>query len=329
MLDSLKFSVNAVLPIFLMVVVGFVLKKIGLIDMTFVKKTNKIVFVLFIPVLLFYNIYKLDNLSEIRYGYVIYSAVALVALMLIGLPLCILFSKRNDRRGVLLQAIFRSNYALVGIPLAGALFGASGEITASLLSVISVPMLNIIAVIALTVFSGNGKRPSIGGILLGIIKNPLIVGVFAGILTLAVRALFVECDVSFRLTDITPLIKVIEYLAGLATPLALISLGAQFEFSEVGGMRRELIFGIIARTVMVPLLTLSVAYIFFRDILIGAEYASLVALFATPVAVSTVPMTQEMGGDSALAGQLVVWTTALSSVSIFLSAFVFRLLGVF
>ena len=98
MLDSLNFSLNAVLPIFLMVIIGFLLKKIGLIDMAFVKKTNKIVFLIFIPALLFYNIYKLDDISDIRYGYVIYSAVALVAIMLIGLPLVIISTKRNDRR---------------------------------------------------------------------------------------------------------------------------------------------------------------------------------------------------------------------------------------
>lgn len=330
MLDSLIFSLNAVVPIFAMVIIGFVLKKIGFIDVAFAKKANKIVFRLFLPVLLFSNVYKINNLSEIKLGYVAYAAIAVVLIMLISLPIVMGFTKEKERRGVLLQATFRSNYALVGIPLAGALFGAEGEIVASLLSVVSVPLLNIVAVFVLTIFNkDNAKRPSLLDILKGIVKNPLIQAIFTGLLVLLVRAVFERIGVEFRLSDITPLMKLINYLSNLATPLALVALGAQFEFSQVKGMRRELIFGVLAKTAVVPLITLTLAYILFKDVFFGAEFAALVALFATPISVSSVPMSQEMGADSELAGQLVVWTTAFSSVTIFVTAFIFRLLGVF
>jgi predicted permease len=94
-------------------------------------------------------------------------------------------------------------------------------------------------------------------------------------------------------------------------------------------MKREIIFGSLLRTVIVPVLGLGIAYLLFRDSFGGAEFAALVAMFATPVAVSSVPMAQEMDADVTLAGQLVVWTTILSSGSIFLSSYLLKLVGIF
>jgi len=120
---------------------------------------------------------------------------------------------------------------------------------------------------------------------------------------------------------------VLESLSAVSTPLALIALGAQFKFSSIGAMKRELIFSVVAGVVAEPLVALTVAYLFFD--FEAAHFASFVALFATPVAVSSVPMVQEMGGDTELAGQVVVWATATSALTIFLFIFALRLLGVF
>ena len=166
-------------------------------------------------------------------------------------------------------------------------------------------------------------------ILLGILKNPLIQAIAAGLLMLAVRGAFVEEGFSFRLSDIKPVYTVLGYLSGLATPLALIGLGAQFEFSAIGSLRREILAGTLMRTLVSPVLGLGVAVLFFRDHFSAAHFASLVAVFATPVSVSSAPMAQEMGNDAALAGQLVVWTTLVSALSIFFSSFVLRLIGIF
>jgi predicted permease len=106
-------------------------------------------------------------------------------------------------------------------------------------------------------------------------------------------------------------------------------LGAQFEFSAVSSLRREIIFGTIARTLVVPLLGIGVAFLFFRNVFEGAHFAAFVAMFCTPVAVSSVPMAQEMKGDAALAGQLVVWTTLASALSVFIASWLLKLAGVF
>ena len=115
----------------------------------------------------------------------------------------------------------------------------------------------------------------------------------------------------------------------LALLMALLMLGVQFEFSAVKTLRREILFGVLARAVAVPLLGLGCAYFFFRGRFGGAEFAAFVALFSTPVAVSSVPMAQEMGADHTLAGQLVVWTTLLSAVSVFAASFLLKLAGIF
>ena len=329
MLDSFIFAVNAVMPIVAMVVIGYLLKRIGFIDEKFAKQANKLVFRIFLPVMLFSNVYKVENFSEIEYGYIIFTVVASIAVFLLAFPIAFFATEKNERRGVMLQAAFRSNYALIGIPLAGSLFGEQGELVASLLSLVSVPLINVLAVISLTLFNKDGKKATVSGVLLGIVKNPLIQSIALGILAVILREALCGAGIKLDIRDLTPVWKVMGYLSGLATPLALIALGGQFEFSALPGMKKELITGVIVRVFVVPIAVLSIAYMLFGNSFGGAEFAALIAMFATPNAVSTVPMTQEMGGDAALAGQLVVWTTLFSTFTIFMAAFVFKFLGVF
>ncbi|MBE6628763.1 MAG: AEC family transporter [Ruminococcaceae bacterium] len=328
-MESFIFAVEAVSPIVLTVAIGYLLKRAGLMSVEMAKACNKLVFRLFLPVMLFLNVYKIENLSSIQLGYMAYTLLGVLALFLIAIPVMLLAARKRDRRGPVWQASFRSNFALIGIPLAQSLCGDEGVIVASLLSAATVPLLNVLAVISLSMFREGGERPSVKKILLGILKNPLIQAIAAGLLMLAVRGVFVEEGIAFRLSDIKPVYTVLGYLSGLATPLALIGLGAQFEFSAIGSLRREILAGTLMRTLVSPVLGLGVAVLFFRDHFSAAHFASLVAVFATPVSVSSAPMAQEMGNDAALAGQLVVWTTLVSAISIFFSSFVLRLIGIF
>ncbi len=329
-MESFVFAVSTVLPIIIMVAIGYVIKKIGLVGEDFAKTVNKLVFRIFLPVMLFLNIYSMDSIADMDLGYIGYAVAAVLVIFFVSIPLVMLITKKNDRRGPLLQAGFRSNYALVGIPLVESLgVSAAGLASATLLSAVSIPLFNMLAVISLSVFSGGGEKPSFRKIILGIIKNPLIQGIFAGLCVVALRGLFVQYNIEFRLSDIAPLYKVLTYLSNLATPLALLMLGIQFDFSTVKELRRELIFGMVMRTAAVPLLGIGVAYLCFRDSFGGAEFAALVALFSTPVAVSSVPMAQEMGADHTLAGQLVVWSTPLSAVTVFVATLLLKMAGVF
>lgn len=326
-MEDIIFALNAVLPIILTIAVGYVLKKIGLVSDDTAKKLNTLVFKVFLPVMLFLNVYKIESFDAIDPAYILYAVGITILIFLIGIPIIHLLFKDNKQRGVMLQCIFRANYALVGIPLAQSLFGDEGSIMASLLSAFIVPTFNILAVICLTIYSGDAKKISIKSILLGIIKNPLIQGIVAGLAALALRSLFVSRGISFRLSDITPIYKTLQNLSSVATPLALIVLGARFEMSAIPSLKKQIIIGTAIRVAIVPILGLSIALAINR--FTGAQFASLVALFCTPVAVSSVPMAQEMGADADLAGQLVVWTTIFSALSIFIASYLLKSIGIF
>lgn len=328
-MKSLLFALNAVTPIILLVVIGYWLKRIGYIKEAFIKSANKLVFHFFLPAMLFLNIYKIEDFAHMELGYILYVAVVLLAVFVGSIPLCLAVAKKRESVGALLQATFRSNYALIGIPLAQSLFGEEGAKVATLLSAVSITMFNILAVVSLTAFRAGGKKTSAKEILLDIVKNPLIQSIALGLAALGVRALFERWGVAFRLTDVEPVYKVLGYLSNMATPLALLVLGAEFEFSAIKGLRREIVFGTLMRTLIVPGVALGIAFLFFRGQFTGAHFAAFVAVFATPVAVSSVPMAQEMGGDVTLAGQLVVWTTLFSALSVFLAAFLLKSGGIF
>ncbi len=324
-MNSFIFAANATLPIVLMVALGYFIKRIGLITKDVGKILNNIVFRVLLPAMLFLNIYNISDIGNINLEFVVYGIGVTVAIFLIFIPIVNIAIPIRNQRGVILQSIFRSNYALIGIPLATALYGAEGAAVASLLSAFIIPVFNILGVICLSMYSDTIK-PNMKNILINIAKNPLIIGVLSGCAVLGLRAL-VGTYISFRLSDIEPVFKVLTYLSNAATPLALIALGAQFEFSAIPALKKQIAFGIALRSVIIPATALTIAYFIGR--FNGAHFASFVAMFATPVAVSTVPMVQEMGADHALAGQLVVWTTTVSAIVIFIVSFILKAIGVF
>lgn len=315
-----------------MVVVGYCLKRIKLLDADMAKKLNTLVFRVFLPVMLFLNVYKIQNLGEIDFVFVWYAIAITILLFLVGIPTMRLIFKDNRQRSVMLQGIFRANYALIGLPLAKALFNEEGEMMASLLSAFIVPIFNILAVICLNIYAAGDRKPSICGVLKGIVKNPLIQAIFLGFAALGIRGILVHFDISFRLTSIEPVYQTLESLKSIATPIALLVLGARFEISAIPHLKKHILIAIINRVIIVPFVGISVALALnkFADVgFSGAQFASFVACFCTPVAVSSVPMSQEMGADADLMGQIVVWTTVFSAFSIFIASYVLRVLGIF
>lgn len=328
-MDALIFAVKAVLPIILMVGIGYILKCKGFMTEEFSLAANKLVFRVFLPCMLFLGVYRIESLDGIALDFVAYALIAEMAVVLISFVMITVLCRVKNRRGVLLQAAFRSNYALIGLPLAMALAGEGGVAVASLLSVIFVPVINVLSVIVLSVYGSGEGKPSAKKIALDIARNPLIISVLIGVLMLVVRWVLTSYSISFRFSDITPVYDVVVFLSDMATPMALLVLGARFEFSAVAELRRDIILGTLLRTVMAPLIGIGIAYLFFCDSFTGAHFAAFVCAFATPVAVASVPMSQEMGGDSRLAGQLVVWTAMVSSLTLFLLAYLLRAAGIF
>ena len=329
-MDSFIFAINAVLPIILMVAVGYAIKRIGIITKDFAKAANKLVFRLFLPTMLFMNIYNIEAIGNVRLGFVFYTLAVILLIFFVSIPLTALITKDAASRGAVLQSTFRSNFALIGIPLADALFPVEGAPVAAILSAFTVPLLNMLAVISLSLFKKQeGSASRIKAILLDITKNPLIVAVASGVAVLGLRAILSKIGVSFRLSDITPLYKAASTLGSVATPLALVVLGAQFEFTAVKRKAKEILFGTSVRLILSPLLGLGIAAVFLRNTFSGAQFAAMSAAFLTPVSVSSVPMAQEMNSDTELAGQLVVWTTLASALTVFLGAYILSAVGIF
>ncbi len=325
-MESFLFAVNAVAPLVLTVAVGYFLKRIGVITSAFASQANKLVFKALLPIMLFLNIYNINTSVGINPSYIIFTVTAVLLFFLLGLITVPLVTKKRDRKAPLIQAIFRSNYALIGVPLAAAINPENGAAVASVVVIFTIPLFNILAVLLFSIFSVS-KKPSIKNALLDIVKNPLIIGVAAGGVFLLAKTALKSVGINTTLEDIPLIYKTLSYLSSAATPLALISLGAQFEFSALGDFRKEIIFGTAARTALVPAAALLIAHN--MNIFTPAEIACFIGVFATPVAVSTVPMAQELGGDSRLAGQLVVFTTIASAFSIFILTFIFKAIGVF
>lgn len=337
-MNTFMFALNAIMPIILLILLGYILKKKGFLDEGWFKKGNKFVFRVCLPVLLFVNVYNIESFADIDWQVILYSEFAIMVVFLLGLVLVQYTVSDERQKGVILQCVFRSNYAIIGIPLAESLGGAEGVAVAAILSAFSIPTFNILAVISLNMYI---KRENGGGIqfantLKKIATNPLIIGVVCGLVVLAIRAVLSKNSDNvplFSLSDDMPFIySAFSNLAKISSPLALIILGGLFDFSAIKELKKQIFIGTVARVVVVPCLVLGVAIILSKYVNIinidNTAFPALIALSGSPVAVSSAIMAQEMENDGVLAGQLVVWTSVMSIFTLFIIIAILRGLGV-
>ena len=319
-------AVNAVAPVVLLILLGYILKQKGFINKDFVKIGNKLVFNICLPCMLFINVYNIESFSSINWDIVFYSVLMLFVIFILGFGTAILTTKVPQRRGVILQCTFRSNIAIIGLSLAATLGSDDAVAVAAIVSSFTVPVANVLSVIALSVFvkDGNSDKSSIKSVLRNIAKNPLIISVVLGLICLGIRELQQSLfgEVVFRFSVQTKfLYTVVNNLKSIATPFALVVLGGQFEFSAVKGLLKEIMVGTIWRIVLAPVLGLGLAIWLSSSTNILScgvnEYPALVALFGSPVAVSSAVMASSMKADEQLATQLVVWTSIFSILTIF------------
>lgn len=316
-------ALNAVLPIVLMIALGYLLGHKGMLGPAFLKNANTFVFKISLPVMLFVNVYSIESLDRIRWDLVLYCAGAIMLVFLLGLVMSLVGTSDLRQRGVMLQCAFRSNFAVIGLPLAAALGGAEAEGTAAVLSAVTIPLFNILAVISLSVFRNEGEKLDFRRIGKDIVKNPLIQAVTAGVLALLLRWAQVRVfgRTVFSLEQhLQPLYTLLSWLKAMNTPLALLVLGTQFTFSDVKGLRRQIIMSTSFRLLIAPAIGIGGAYAFSRLGWIccsSTDYPALIALFASPVAIVSAVMASQMDNDERLATQLVVWTTLFSALTIF------------
>lgn len=312
-MENLMISANAVLPMCLVMALGYGMRRLGWLRREEISTINKIAFRIFLPCLLYYNIYCSDLSGSFDPLLMAFAVGGVLLTFGLALGYTLLTEKLPERRGVLIQGMFRSNYVIMGIPVATALLGADQLGTVSILIAVIVPLFNMLAVVVLEVFRGQKPKPL--HILGQIAKNPLVIGSVLGILTLVA---------GIRLPHI--LEQTIQSVSAIASPLQLFLLGAFFQFSGLKTYRRELVTVSIAKLIVSPGLFLGLgALLGFR----GVAFVSLIGIFASPTAVNSFTMAQQMGGDAELAGDIVVTTSAASILTMFLWIFLFKSLGMF
>ena len=255
---------------------------------------------------------KMENILDVKL--IIYCVSGIAASFLLLLCLVPVFIKNKRQKGAFIQGAYRSNFAILGVPLAGSFFGPVGSGTAALVLPFAVILFNILAVAVLAMNAENSDNTGIvGKIVSGIIKNPLIIAI-----ALAMPFMFLE--ISFP-----PLIKKsMDYIANMSMPLALISLGAGIDLQILKSKVKLSPAASLLRTVLCPVIFVTPAVLLgFRD----AALVVIFVLFSAPTAVSSYIMAKNMKSDYELAGQIVALTTVICPVTVFLGSFVLKSLG--
>ena len=184
-MESFILSLNAVAPIFLLMVLGYVIKKASLMDKKKFDALNKVVFRIFLPVLLFYNIYSTSIERLFNPRLVVFCLIGIFAVFALASALVPLIIPDDRRRGVIIQGIFRSNYAVLGVPLLSYIFGKSDAELASVMVAVVVSAFNVLAVVALQRYCS--RKADFKNVLLGVLKNPLIIGCITGLVFLLLK----------------------------------------------------------------------------------------------------------------------------------------------
>lgn len=314
-IKNLIFSLNATVPVFLMMVFGWFAKKIGLLDDHTTSKLNKFVFKTLLPALLFMDLSTADFRKVWDTRFVIFCISA--TLLSVGIALCYsLFHKDKAERGEIIQASYRSSAAILGIAFVNNIYGEATM--AALMIVGTVPIYNIIAVIVLSLTSPDKDKCQSGRELAlntfkGIVTNPIILGILAGIL--------------WSLTGLSqPVImaRSISYLGNMATPLSLIALGASFRFSDTKGKIPVTVGIVFIKLVMFCAIFIPAAiWLGFRD----EKLIAILVMLGSATTGSCFVMAKNFGHKGAITAFAVMLTTLCSAFTLTAWLFILRTLN--
>ena len=324
MLNDFLYAFNGVMPIFVVAFVGYILKQKNFLTDEFVKVADKLVFRVMLPCLLFTNV-AYTNMSSITKEDLTLMIFVVAAAFTLVIGLCIvvpLFVKDKAKCGAFIQGVFRSNVAFLGIPFAINLFGEQGGALASMVLAVIVPAYNVYAVAVLCIFNPEKENDniSLGGqikkILVGIIKNPLIIAI---VLALPFGILGIGDKIPSFVEDS------IAYFSKASTTLALITIGATFKISELRGRIALATVATIIKTVILPASFMTLTHFAFG--FSGVHLGVIMIVFGTPTAISSYIMAKNMHSDASLANQIVLMSTLCSMFTIFLFSFILRRMG--
>ncbi|RHM58855.1 AEC family transporter [Coprobacillus sp. AF33-1AC] len=301
-MDNLIFSLNATLPVFLLMLLGIFFKKIGIIDDVLASKMNKFVFLIPLPVLLFHDLATVDFNEVWDLKFVIFCFIVTFICIVIS-ALLSLFLKERGLRGEFIQATYRSSAALLGIALIQNIYGNAKM--APIMIIGSVPLYNVMAVVVLSFFK-PGQHQFDGQVLkstlIGILKNPIIIGIVCGLIWSLLK-----------LPMPTILDKTVSSVGAIATPMGLMAMGASFDFKKALNKVTPALVATFFKLFGFCLLFLPVA------VKLGFTHEKLIAIvimLGSATTVSSFVMAKNMGHEGVLTSSVVMLTTLLSGFSI-------------
>ena len=297
-MNSFLIAAQVVVPMALMMGVGVIMRLCKVTDRPTMKKVDQIVSKVFMPLLMFKNIYTTDFAEFQGAGYFLYGAAGLVLLFLFGILILPRFMKDPPAAAAMGQALLRPNYILFGSAVAESIYG-DGTYG--------------MAVILLEV--GRNSTASPKKILLSICKNQIVL---AAVIALVMKLMNIQLPAMIEDTCYD--------IAGLATPISFLSLGVSLDIQSISRNRKPLVLGIAARLLVIPAIFVTAAiFLGFR----AQELCAIFLLFATPTAVSSYPLAVSMDADPELAGQMVIFTTVCCLPTIFAWVLVLSSFGLF
>ena len=312
-MENLIFSLNATVPVFLMMVLGLVFRKLGWIDDVFASKMNKFVFLVPLPVLVFEDLATVDFSEVWDLKFVLFCFAA--TLISIGIAAAVSFLWRDKSiQGEFIQASYRSSAALLGIAFIQNIYGNAG--LAPLMIIGSVPLYNVMAVIVLAFFRPERKRLDKElwkSTLKGIVTNPIIIGIAAGILWSALKI------------PMPPILeKTVSNVGAVATPLGLMAMGATFDIRKAFAKVRPAAAAAVMKLVgfAAVFLPLAVMLGFRRE-----ELVAILVMLGSATTVSWFVMAKNMGHEGVLTSSVVMLTTLFSAFTLTGWLYVLRSLG--
>lgn len=305
-MESILFSLNSVLPLFVLGISGYVLVQRGIVDRRFADQASNLCFKLLIPFSLFREVYSASLIEQFNARLVLYCVLAVLATQLLAAAIWPLFIKDRVRCGACVHSTFRTNIVLMGVPLMSNMFGAEGAFVAAMVVPFVVILFNIGAVTTFTVFAPKemGAKLDPLALLKNIIRNPFIIAILLGLAAQLSGIVFPGF-----------VTKSVDYFAGMSTPLALIAVGGQFDPQQAKGNLK--LNGVLCfvRLVLIPgITTVLAAVLGFR----GAGLAVVFVLFGSPTAVSGAALAKVMGSDYQLTGEVTLMSSLLSAVTLFI-----------
>lgn len=311
-MSNFIFSINATLPVFLVIVLGYILKIRGKVNENFCSVTNDINFKLTLPALLFLDISTTNIKETFDAKYVLFCAIVTLVCFVVIWVLSKIFIKNKSEVGAFVQGSFRGSAAVLGVAFIQNMYGNAGM--APLMIIGAVPVYNICSVIVLTFEGSDNSEKNIKKAFISICKNPIILSIIAGIL------------VSLLEIDFPDIIdKTLENVAKLATPLALLVIGASFEGRKAISKIKITLAGCLIKLVIQPAIFLPVAIALGFS---GEKLISILIMLGAPTTASCYIMAKAMNNDTVLTSSIVVMSTLLSAATITLWIFLLKSMGV-